>query len=265
MDTPASFTEGEVYQAHFHPRDYLETWYNFDGGLSNKNSLMTSVLRNLHKVFSAGDVKGDTLIDIGSGPTIYHLLSACEKFNEIIISDYTDRNRQELEKWLKKEPGAFDWTPAVKYVCELEGQREKWAEKEEKLRKKVKQVLKCDVRKPNPLAPVTLPAADCLLSMLCLEAACKDLGTFRAAVKNISSLVKPGGHLVLNTVLKGTYYLVGQHNFSCLGLDRESVEAAVRDAGCIIEHIQEAPEPAPESISDYTDLVSLVARKQHAA
>ncbi|XDA84142.1 hypothetical protein R6Z07F_013962 [Ovis aries] len=29
-------------------------------------------------------------------------------------------------------PGAFDWSPVVKYVCELEGNRNKWAEKEER-------------------------------------------------------------------------------------------------------------------------------------
>ena len=68
-------------------------------------------------------VKGDLLIDIGSGPTIYQLLSACESFKEIIATDYTDQNLQELEKWLKKEPGAFDWSPVVTYVCELEGNR----------------------------------------------------------------------------------------------------------------------------------------------
>uniref|UniRef100_A0A7M4F1S5 Nicotinamide N-methyltransferase n=1 Tax=Crocodylus porosus TaxID=8502 RepID=A0A7M4F1S5_CROPO len=214
-----------IYQVHFNFRDYLETWYNFGRVFSIKNSLMTSVLRNLQEVFSAGDVKGDTLIDIGSTPTIYQLLS----------------NHQELEKWLMKEPRVFDLTLSVKY--------EKWAEKEEKLRKKVKQVLKCDVRKPNPLVPVTLPTADCLLSILCLEA----MHLFR------------GGHLVLNAVLKGTSYLVRQRNFSCLGLDQESVETAVRDAGCVIEHIQGDPEPAPKTISDYTDLISLVACKQQAA
>lgn len=68
-------------------------------------------------------MKGDTLIDIGSGPNIHQLLSACESFKEIIASDYTDRNHWELEKWLKNEPGAFDWTPVVEYVCELEGNR----------------------------------------------------------------------------------------------------------------------------------------------
>lgn len=68
-------------------------------------------------------LQGDVLIDIGSGPTIYQLLSACESFKEIIATDYTDQNLQELEKWLKKEPGAFDWSPVVTYVCELEGNR----------------------------------------------------------------------------------------------------------------------------------------------
>ncbi|XP_059575559.1 nicotinamide N-methyltransferase-like isoform X2 [Alligator mississippiensis] len=117
----AAFTGGEVYKAEFEPTAYLE-YFKFGGGTLG-DEFLTFVLKHYCKTFTSGDVKGDILIDIGSGPTIYQLLSACEKFNEIIVSDYADRNRQELEKWLKKEPGAFDWTPAVKYVCELEGQR----------------------------------------------------------------------------------------------------------------------------------------------
>ncbi|XP_050777466.1 nicotinamide N-methyltransferase-like [Gopherus flavomarginatus] len=154
-------------------------------------------------------VTGDTLIDIGSGPTIHQLLSACESFKEIIASDYTYRNHWELEKWLKNEPGAFDWTPVVKYVCELEGNRGKEAEKEAKLRKIIKQVLKCDVHQSNPMNPIVLPPADCLVSSLCLECACKDLTTYRIALKNIGSPLKPGGHLVLSGVLGCSFYMVG--------------------------------------------------------
>lgn len=72
---------------------------------------------------STGGVGGDVLIDIGSGPTIYQLLSACEVFREIIATDYTPQNLQELQKWLKKEPGAYDWSSIVQHVCELEGDR----------------------------------------------------------------------------------------------------------------------------------------------
>lgn len=71
----------------------------------------------------AGGIGGDVLIDIGSGPTIYQLLSACETFREIIATDYTEQNLRELQRWLSQEPGAYDWSPAVQYVCELEGDR----------------------------------------------------------------------------------------------------------------------------------------------
>ncbi|XP_059570148.1 nicotinamide N-methyltransferase-like [Alligator mississippiensis] len=140
--------------------------------------------------------------------------------------------------------------------------REKWAEKEEKLRKKVKQVLKCDVRKPSPLAPGTLPAAKCLLPTLCLEAACKDLGTFRAALKNSSSLLKPGGSLVMVTVLKETCYVVDQRSFSCLDLDQESVEEAIKDAVFDIRSIKEIQEHSPNTFADFGALLHVVARKR---
>ncbi|NXI49427.1 NNMT methyltransferase, partial [Chloroceryle aenea] len=204
---------------------------------------------------------GNTLIDVGCGPTIYQLLSACERFQEIIALDYTDRNRQELEKWLRNEAGAFNWRPVVQYVCELEGDREKWGEKEEKLRKKVRQVLKCDVTKANPVAPVVLPPADCLLSTLCLEAACKDLATFRSALRNIGALVKPGGHLVMVTVLRETYYSFNKQVFSCLYLERKEVEEAVEGAGFDVKFSEVQPCQPGDVRADCEAVLSLVARR----
>ncbi|NXY92279.1 NNMT methyltransferase, partial [Alcedo cyanopectus] len=206
-------------------------------------------------------LRGNTLIDVGCGPTIYQLLSACERFQEIIALDYTDQNRQELEKWLRNEAGAFNWRPVVQYVCELEGDREKWGEKEEKLRKKVKQVLKCDVTKANPVAPVVLPPADCLLSTLCLEGACKDLATFRSALRNIGVLVKPGGHLVLITVLHETYYSFNKQVFSCLYLERKAVEEAVEGAGFEVKFSEVQPCPPSDVHADCNAVLSLVARR----
>ncbi|NXP02568.1 NNMT methyltransferase, partial [Thinocorus orbignyianus] len=204
---------------------------------------------------------GKTLIDVGCGPTIYQLLSACERFQEITALDYTDQNRRELEKWLKKEAGAFDWRPVVEYVCELEGGREKWAEKEEKLRKKVKQVLKCDVTKANPTDPVSLPPADCVVSALCLEAACKDLPTFRSALRNMGTLLKPGGHLVMVTVLRETYYAFNNQVFSCLRLEKSMVEEAVEGAGFNVTFSEVQPCPFSDIRADYEAVLSLVARR----
>ncbi|KFQ51377.1 Nicotinamide N-methyltransferase, partial [Nestor notabilis] len=117
------FTDAEFYQRSFDPQEYLREFCSLSNAQGQPNTLLTQSLRSLSKMFSLDGLSGHTLIDVGCGPTIYQLLSACERFQEIISLDYTDRNRWELEKWLKNEPGAFDWSPVVKYVCELEGDR----------------------------------------------------------------------------------------------------------------------------------------------
>ncbi|XP_030076771.1 nicotinamide N-methyltransferase [Microcaecilia unicolor] len=235
------FTDKETYQKDFDSKAYLEMYYAAENGHLFKDEYLKFILKNLFNTFTSGGVKGNLLIDIGTGPTIYQLLSACESFKEIIATDYTDRNRQELETWLKKEPGAFDWSSVVKSVCELEGDREKWAEKEDKLRRTVAQVLKCDVTEKNPLDPLVLPHADCLLTCLCLEGACKDQDTFCCALRNISSLLKPGGHLVMGGVLGSNMYMVGEKPFSGLPLDREFLEKAVSDGGYVVEKFEVQP------------------------
>ncbi|NXV14945.1 NNMT methyltransferase, partial [Cepphus grylle] len=258
---PAVFTGTDVYQRSFNPQEYLREFCRLSNSQGQPNTFLMQNLRALLKMFSLEGLRGDTLIDVGCGPTIYQLLSACERFQEIIALDYTDQNRRELEKWLKKEAGAFNWRPVVEYVCELEGDREKWAEKEEKLRKKVRQVLKCDVTKANPTEPVSLPPADCIVSTLCLEAACKDFATFRSALRNIGALVKPGGHLVMVTVLRETYYAFNNQVFSCLRLEKDVVEEAVEGAGFDVKFSEVQPCPPGNVCADCEAVLSLVARK----
>ncbi|NXC54464.1 NNMT methyltransferase, partial [Aleadryas rufinucha] len=258
---PAVFTETEFYQRNFDPQGYLKDYYSMSTSREGGSAFMMQNLRSLHKMFSLDGLRGDILIDVGCGPTICQLLSACEHFQEIIALDYTDQNRRELEKWLKNEAGAFDWEPVVKYVCELEGDREKWAEKQEKLRKKVKQVLKCDVTKANPTGPVSLPPADCIVSSLCLESACKDLAAFRSALRNISTLLKPGGHLVMVTALGDTYYTINKQVFSCLCLQKHEVEEAVAAAGFEVKCSEAQPYAVKDDRMDLTGVLGLVARR----
>lgn len=220
------------YEKEFNPKEYLSTYYAFDSGPGAENEILKFNLEKLFQTFSAGGIRGEVLIDIGSGPTIYQLLSACEAFQEIIATDYTPQNLRELEKWLKKEPGAYDWSPAVQYVCELEGDRSKWQEKEAKLRRTVTRVLKCDVTKSPPLGSAQVPLADCVLTLLAMECACPDVETYRAALKRLVGLLKPGGHLVTTVTLRFQHYTVGPKKFSGLYLEKETVEKAVQDAGC---------------------------------
>ncbi|MEE6484629.1 hypothetical protein FKM82_013948 [Ascaphus truei] len=230
----SNFTGAEVYHQEFDPKVFLDRYYQF-GSENSWDWYLTFVMKHYCEVFTSGKVKGKTLIDIGTGPTIYQLLSACEAFDEITVSDYADQNREEFEKWLKNEPRAFDWSSTVKYVCELEGDSNKWMEKQEKLRMKCKQYLKCNVLKSNPVDPIILPQGDCIMTSLCLEAACKDHDAYRSALKNITSMLKPGGPLIICGILKNHSYRVGETNFSDLYIEKGFLEEALDEAGFSID------------------------------
>ncbi len=151
MSEFTTFTEGEFYEGHFDSRAYVKSFYSCSSGHADEKNYLTFALRCLSRVFSAGkqslsiesldlDVlfflnnfdtnvcfkgehKGKRLIDVGSGPTIHSVLSACEHYDEIVLSDFANNNRREIEKWLKNQEGCLDWKPMLQYVCELEGKR----------------------------------------------------------------------------------------------------------------------------------------------
>ncbi|XP_018427131.1 PREDICTED: nicotinamide N-methyltransferase-like [Nanorana parkeri] len=240
METP--YTSSETYIDEFDPLDYYKTYYHpKEGTLTGE--WLNFALQNFHETFNSGGVEGDLLINFGAGPTIYQLLSACESFNKIIASDFLEQNRIQLQKWLRKDPDAFDWTPVVKMVCELEGNSdsESCKKKEEKLRRTVTKVLKCDALKENPYDPVKMPQADCLISCLCLEAVCKDVKSFTNVLRNFMSFIKPGGNIVLQSVLNCSYYFVGQKRFFSLSISKEEVEAAFKEAGYEIVKLKVIP------------------------
>ncbi|XP_023565704.1 indolethylamine N-methyltransferase isoform X2 [Octodon degus] len=256
-----NFTGPDEYQKHFMPKDYLATYYSFECGSSSETEMVKFNLQCLHQTFGPGGLRGKTLIDVGSGPTIYQVLAACEAFSDITLSDFTDRNREELQKWLSKDPGAFDWTLVLKFACELEG-NSRWQEKAEKLRATVKRVLKCDVNMSNPLAPVELPPMDCVLTLLAMECACSSLAAYRAALCNLASLLKPGGHLVTSITLQLSHYMVGKREFSCVSLTKEEVEQAILDAGLDIEQLLHSAQSYSTTTAPNKGICFIVARKR---
>ncbi|XP_072342742.1 nicotinamide N-methyltransferase-like [Scyliorhinus torazame] len=257
----SGFTDGDCYEKKFNSRIYLETYYLSPLGNVLEKAFLPFVLTNLVKTFSSGP-KFRTLLEIGCGPCLHLALTASGHAEQIVVSDFASNNRQEIELWLQNDPGAFDWSPIAKYVCELEGDREKWTEKEKKLRDSIKQVLKCDVHQTNPLHPVELEPADCLVTSLCLEAACKDKAAYCAALRNVTSLLKPGGVLILISVLNESYYIVDELKFSCLKFDQAFLESAIKEAGYEIDGFEMfvAPDHV-RSVSDCEAAILLVAHK----
>ncbi|XP_069506211.1 indolethylamine N-methyltransferase-like [Ambystoma mexicanum] len=159
----SSVTVKNLYDQRFSARKHAETYYHVDCGFVD--DCLIKQTEALFNIFSSGSIKGNTMLAFKNGPTIHELLPACELFKEITLSTVTDDNASELKKWVGNEPGAIDWSLPVKIVSEYEGNGEKWMEKQETLRRAIKQILQIDLTKSNPLAPLTLPLVDCLFSM----------------------------------------------------------------------------------------------------
>uniref|UniRef100_A0A8C6TLP5 Phenylethanolamine N-methyltransferase n=1 Tax=Neogobius melanostomus TaxID=47308 RepID=A0A8C6TLP5_9GOBI len=207
---PGAGVKGTSHES-FVPSTFLQNFYSpQSAGFEQKEGLVPWKLSCLHRAFTDGDISGGLLIDVGSGPTLYQVLSGCEVFSKVLLTDFLEVNRQELKSWLQGEGANFDWTPFIKYVCELEGPSE-WTEKAARLREVVSDVLPIDVHRAQPMAPDALPSegADCLVSCFCLESASPDLDTFTKALGHISKLLRPGGHLLLIGALQESFYLGG--------------------------------------------------------
>ncbi|OCT72549.1 indolethylamine N-methyltransferase [Xenopus laevis] len=259
----SELTGKDVYEEKFDPRAYLEEFYNPNSGVIVTEGLLKYTLRKLHETFTVRGVKGETLINFGQGPTIYQDLSACESFKEIIGAEYTERNREYYKKTLRNEPGIFDWTTVIQAVCDLEGKGTTVDEKREKLKKTVTKIIKCDLNKRNPVEPLVLPRVDCVMAIGSLECA-SDLDSFCNALKNISSLLKVGGHLIIAELLNCTYYLVGGTRFSCVTLTEEFMRNAITDAGfAIIDLEVQARKPDKEQYKmfDHDSSIFILARK----
>ncbi|XP_075462674.1 indolethylamine N-methyltransferase-like [Ascaphus truei] len=249
------------HDEEFDPRRFIET-YCYNGNNDMFEETIVHLITQLFKTFSSGRVRGETLLDVSVGPLAFHLLTACDYFKEINVIEFTDANIREFEMWKNKEPGAADWSHAAKIVCALEGKSEEWPGKEDKARRAVKRVVKCDFIKDNPLEPVVLPQMDCLICMYVLQVVSKDHQAYRSNLKKIASMLKTGGHMLLMGTYNNSCYMVGEHKFFCLSFDEGFIREAVCDAGFIIENLEALPTKKTSNFSDYDQITFMIARKE---
>ncbi|KAG8447453.1 hypothetical protein GDO86_014804 [Hymenochirus boettgeri] len=223
---------------------------------------MEVIMKHAYKVLSSGCVKGDTIIDVSLGLYMFQLFVAADYFKNIILIESSDSSVDEIQKWIKKEPGAVDKSHMAMYACALKGKSTGWKDQEDKLRNAIKQVVKWDISQENPLGSVVLPQADCLISVVYLDGVCKDHNMFLKGLKHFSSLLKTGGHLILYSCINMTYYMTGQHKLSSLKYDEEFLRKALANAGLLIKSLDKLERKFETSLTDYEYIGCIVCSKE---
>ena len=232
--TMESLRFGEDYHNKFDPKAYL----NYYSGTDDHVEYREFSLRCFHEFWSKMAKRNVRVLDFGGGPAIFDLISAAPYAEEIIFAEYSEENRKEAAAWRDRSPDAHDWSPYFKFVLQrLEGKgSEEALIREAELREKITHILPCDIALEDPVKwPSTwtsqLGSFDVVTTSLCLEAAVKSETEYRDAIAKLKKYLKPGGFLVMFSVIGETFYYVGKEKFYCLFLSENQIQEILCQEG----------------------------------
>ena len=201
-------------KADFPSRNFLVTRYQEDCDHFALNVTRVGFYNRFYKKFCPSlDPTTSTALDIGSGPTLSSVVGLAPYISSIVLSEYEEINRKELELWKDNSSEAFDWGPFISAVLsispyETTPDKRLVEARTEEIRRKISAIVACDVRKKEIIDPKHVPDGgfDIITCLGVLNAAASTMEEFYQTFKNIHSLMKPGGLLVSFTSGRCTYY-----------------------------------------------------------
>ncbi len=192
------------------PRDYNKEYYS-EVTLDGKY-LMEWVVESV-----AASPPVPVALEFGSGPTVLHQFPLVKKATEIHVAEYLPVNRQEVQRWVDGAPDTHDWSIFTREFLQMEGVTSPTdadvAAREQELRQRISRIMPGDAGIADPLGPDMRGFYPLVLSLCCADSATNDKETWRLFMRNISSLVKPGGMWVISACGEHSYYCVGERCF----------------------------------------------------
>jgi hypothetical protein len=243
----------------FDPIAYLSEYYT-DLGDENR-SLLQFFVEAYRDV-----APNSKLLDFGGGPTIYPLIAAVNKIQEIHVCDHLESNLREVQRWLCGEASAFDWRAFVSMTLDLEKGRPcsttEIVQREAEIRTRVTRIGRCDARRDPPI-PGIRQKYDVVVTNFCAESATDDRWQWCLFMRNITSLLKPGGKLILSALKEATCYSVGSKIFPAVSIGVDDLAYALVNSDFEPESIVINSVPADRPTRPYQGLMFARAVKSH--
>ncbi|KAM3924708.1 nicotinamide N-methyltransferase-like [Leptodactylus fuscus] len=250
------------YHVHeFDAKTLLNTYTHPGMDETLYNEVTVFPMRTLQKLLSSGKISGTTLIDFSTGPNLSHLLTICDYFTDIILLEPNYFCIVEVEKWQNGEEEAIDYSHLSENFPEMKGDRKMWTEKEETLKRKIKYIMRCDLKKKNPTEPFHLPKADCLMTLYLIGHSSKDKEAYCENLRKLSSLINVGGRLLLVGSFNIQFFTIGGDKFHSLTIDEDFLRTALTDGGFTVEHLETLDSKVTSGIAKYDCLFLACALK----
>jgi hypothetical protein len=229
-------------------RDYLAEYYR-EVQDDERNTIRYFVER-------IRDAHSGPVLCFGSGPTLHHVFLAVPRATEVYLADYLQQNLDEIERWRRSDPDAHDWTPFVRYVLGCESGREpvdaEVAARIEALRGAIAGVVHADAGLTDPLGTSFRGRFATVLSPYCADSATDDKRTWERYSRNIATLVRPGGLLLVSALRLCRGYKAGDRFFPAANIDEDDLkEVLLQDflPDSIDVQVREVPEHRDQGFS----------------
>jgi nicotinamide N-methyltransferase/methyltransferase len=244
------------FNHHFDPKEYLREMFSAPDD-EDRFSLffMARVLNSLQ----------DNLYihEFGGGPTLYSVAALACKARKIHFSDVVDASLQEVRAWLNGKPDAHDWTPYIALALEAEGSavtETAIAERAALMRKAVTHLMHCDAQK-NPPIELENTQYDLVTAHHCTDVAATNIDEWQKVIKNVTTIVRPGGWLMLSVTTGARTYEVGDVIFQCVDLTKEDIQNGLLAAGYLKESIILETYDTVEQSREYAGIIMALARR----
>ena len=221
------YLDQQMYQESFDPRAYFKSLY------CNPTVSTPKLQSNISFYASFPDASLE-ILEYGGGPSLRDLIAAAPKASKIIFSDYTKQNEEEVQKWINRDPEAFDWTPTIRHVLELEGKGTDTTEvekREECLRRSIKAVVHCDLAAKPIVEKGYEGPYDVVNCSWVLDSICETKEQYFDGVKKLSTLVKKGGYLILTLGIEYETYDAGEEFETPLNVTVGDIKEAFTASG----------------------------------
>lgn len=218
----------------FHSDDYLVEYYDHIG---NENEKLLEFLVAAYKLMPSGL----TMLDVGTGPTIYQLMAASDSVLSISCGEFLDQNLEKIRAWAQNSPKAFDWSLFTERILLLEDVHAtpaKIVERESLTRHKITDIFRLDLK--AEVDERLICGYDLLSVQFVPESITSSLDEYAKCLRHISLMLKPGGFLLMSAIKSAKSYRVGSDFFPAVSLNEATLSTHLVEAGFLKEPILSA-------------------------
>jgi SAM-dependent methyltransferase len=221
---------------------------------------------DFHLRFLRGRGGYERALDYGCGPTLHNAIAMAPYAAAIDMADWRPDNLASLRRWVQRDPAAARWQHFTRYILECEGAAAPdalaVARRERLARQRIRDLLPTDARLERPLGERASGGYDLLVTGYCLDCISGERDVWRAAMRNVLALLRPGGDLLLDALWLCRAYQVEHRWFPSANVDVDDLYACLRENGCTRASIEIESHAYPEQAAcGYRGILVASARK----